>query len=186
MIVQVQTTEQTFSSSQFCGNIDFLPKSSFITSAHLLLLLLSRNLKIIEQGGTQKSSKCDHLCREREREKKVSSHRNFFVNAKTLDFVSQQRDYHTERVRWRDCIGVIKSSVTRFGQILPFGQDIQSLGQFSQGLFTFWEKFGPNLYVIGHVFVDVNGQMLKNNLAIWSHCCVEDGQRRECRQVRLL
>ena len=26
-----------------------------------------------------------------------------------------------------------------------------------------------NLYAIGQIFVDENGQMLKNNLAIWSH-----------------
>ena len=26
------------------------------------------------------------------------------------------------------------------------------------------------LYAIGQIFVDVNGQMLENNLAIWSHC----------------
>ena len=32
-----------------------------------------------------------------------------------------------------------------------------------------WTDFAKILYAIGQVFTDVNGQMLKNNLAIWSH-----------------
>ena len=31
------------------------------------------------------------------------------------------------------------------------------------------DLFWQILYAIGQVFIDVNGQMLKNNLAIWSH-----------------
>ena len=49
-------------------------------------------------------------------------------------------------------------------------------GQFFEGLFTIWENPAPTLailYAIGQVFIDVNGQMLKNNLAIWSHWSVE-------------
>ena len=28
---------------------------------------------------------------------------------------------------------------------------------------------------IGQVFIDINGQMLKNNRAIWSHCSLLEG-----------
>ena len=41
-----------------------------------------------------------------------------------------------------------------------------------EALFTIWEYLGPTLsifYAIGHVFIDINDQMLKKNLAIWSH-----------------
>ena len=34
-------------------------------------------------------------------------------------------------------------SVTRFGEILSFLQNLQSLGQFFEGLFTICENFGP-------------------------------------------
>ena len=37
-----------------------------------------------------------------------------------------------------------------------------------------WTDFGKILYVIGQIFIDVNGQMLKNNLAIWWHCLAVD------------
>ena len=39
---------------------------------------------------------------------------------------------------------------------LPFGKILNLLWQI---LYTFWK-----------IFIDVNDQMLKNNLAIWSHC----------------
>ena len=32
-----------------------------------------------------------------------------------------------------------------------------------------WADFG-NFYALGQVFIETNGKMLKNNLAIWSHC----------------
>ena len=48
----------------------------------------------------------------------------------------------------------------------------KSLGNFSYGLFRLWQTFVPaleNLYATGQMFIVVNGQRLKNNLAIWSH-----------------
>ena len=35
--------------------------------------------------------------------------------------------------------------VTRFGKISPIWQNLQSLGQFFEGLFIIWEHFGPTL-----------------------------------------
>ena len=65
--------------------------------------------------------------------------------------------------------------MTRFGEITPFWQNLQSLGQFCKGLFyyfTILDRLWQILYAIGQVFIDVNGQMLKKNLAIWSHYIV--------------
>ena len=62
--------------------------------------------------------------------------------------------------------------VTRFGEISPFGQNLQSLGKLFEVFFAIWEildQCGKILYVIGQVLIDANGQMLKNNIAIWSH-----------------
>ena len=50
--------------------------------------------------------------------------------------------------------------MTRFVEISPFLQNLQSLVQISDGLFPIWEKFGPtlaHLYANGPVFIDVNG-----------------------------
>ena len=41
--------------------------------------------------------------------------------------------------------GVRCASVTRFGEILPFCQNLQSLGQLFEGLFTIWKNLGPTL-----------------------------------------
>ena len=40
---------------------------------------------------------------------------------------------------------ISRISVTRFGEISPFWQNLQSLGQFFEGLFTIWENLGPTL-----------------------------------------
>ena len=37
------------------------------------------------------------------------------------------------------------NSATRIGEILPFWQNLQSLGQFSEGFFPVWENFGLTL-----------------------------------------
>ena len=63
--------------------------------------------------------------------------------------------------------------MTRFGKVSTLWQTPQSLGKFIEGLFTSWQKLDllwQILYAIGQIFVDVNGQMLENNLAVWSHC----------------
>ena len=36
-------------------------------------------------------------------------------------------------------------SVTRFGEISPFWQNLQSLGQFFKALFTIWQNFETTL-----------------------------------------
>ena len=62
--------------------------------------------------------------------------------------------------------------MTRFGEILPFWQNIQSLGPFLRAYFLFvkiLDRLWQILHAIGQVFIEVNGQMLENNLAISSH-----------------
>ena len=73
--------------------------------------------------------------------------------------------------RW--VIFLSRTSVTIFGKILPLWQNPQSLEQF----FRVYELFGrllhllcQMLFAIGQIYADVNGQMLKNYIAIWSHC----------------
>ena len=70
--------------------------------------------------------------------------------------------------------------MTIFGEIPPLWQNLQSYGQFSRDYLVFNQNmakystfFWQILYTFGQIFIDVNGQMLKNNLAIWPHC-IED------------
>ena len=37
------------------------------------------------------------------------------------------------------------TSVTRLGEFSPLWQNLQSLGQFFEGLFIIWQNFGPTL-----------------------------------------
>ena len=58
-------------------------------------------------------------------------------------------------------------------QISPFWYNLKSLGQIFDGLFSTWRKFDPTVskrFTIGQVFIVVDGQIVLNNLAIWSHC----------------
>ena len=64
-------------------------------------------------------------------------------------------------------------SVTRFGEVLPPWQNFTSLWQ----NLTVYFLFGKLLsllckiwYIIGLILIVANGQILKNNLTIWSHC----------------
>ena len=65
------------------------------------------------------------------------------------------------------------SSVTRLGEIRHFGKIFKVLGNILT-VYLLLGKFSGLLrqisYAIGQIFIDVNGQMLKNNLATWSHC----------------
>ena len=63
--------------------------------------------------------------------------------------------------------------VTRFGKILPLWQKFKSLWQFLTAYFLFGKVL--NLLwqiceIVGLIFIFANGQMLKNNLTLWSHC----------------
>ena len=65
------------------------------------------------------------------------------------------------------------SSVTRFGETLhPLQNSISLWAIFS----SIHKLFGKllcllgNFYATGEIFIVVNGQRLKNNLVIWSHC----------------
>ena len=62
-------------------------------------------------------------------------------------------------------------SVARFGEILPLWQNFKSLWAIFV-MVSIWQTFVPalgNIYATGQIFIVVNGQRLKNNLAIWSH-----------------
>ena len=65
------------------------------------------------------------------------------------------------------------SSVTRFGEISPLLPKVNNLWQTLYCLFSVSQHFEPTLaklYVFGANLIVVNGDILKNNLAIWSHC----------------
>ena len=66
------------------------------------------------------------------------------------------------------------NSVTIFGEILPLWQNVKSLWAIFKVIFKYvcgkfcnlvWKCF----YAIGQVNIVTNGQIVKNNLAIWSH-----------------
>ena len=64
-------------------------------------------------------------------------------------------------------------SVTRIVEISLLWQNVTSLWQFVDGLFLILQNVNPilaNFYTIGPIFIVANGQTLKNNLTIWSHC----------------
>ena len=64
-------------------------------------------------------------------------------------------------------------SVTRFGKISPFWQNLKSLWHFLTVYLIFGiilNKLWQILYAFGQICLDVKVQKLKNNLAIWSHC----------------
>ena len=67
---------------------------------------------------------------------------------------------------------VVLISVTRFGDISPFWQKFTSLWQILMVYFLFGKML--NLLwqicdIIGLIFIVAHGQILKNNIAIWSH-----------------
>ena len=87
--------------------------------------------------------------------------------------VSDTREPKFEGSDWRPSIGC---SVTRFGEILPLWKIFKSLWEIF-GMVYF--EFGKQLYLLcvtfyatKQIFIVVNGQRLKNNLAIWSHWLV--------------
>ena len=51
-------------------------------------------------------------------------------------------------------------SVTRFGEFSPLWQNLKK----------FFNLLWRILFTVPQVFIDVNGQILKNKLAIWPHC----------------
>ena len=53
-----------------------------------------------------------------------------------------------------------------------FGKKLEVYGNIFKVNFIFVQVLNPfwnNFYALGQVFIVVNGQILKNNLAIWSH-----------------
>ena len=70
------------------------------------------------------------------------------------------------------------------GEISPFWQNLQSLGQIFKVLGNFLrvyllfrkllDRLWQIYYTIGQVFIVVNGQIMKNKLAIWSHWLRQD------------
>ena len=48
--------------------------------------------------------------------------------------------------------------------------NFKSLWKFLEDLFSTWQNFEHTLATIGPILIIVNGQILTNNVAIWSHC----------------
>ena len=67
------------------------------------------------------------------------------------------------RVRWLTRVNLLKSSVTRFGGILP-------LCQFFESFFLIWQNVEFTLATLLHYWANCcNWPNWKNNLTIWSH-----------------
>ena len=67
---------------------------------------------------------------------------------------------------------LVRSSVTRFGEILPLWQKFTSIWQIFDSLFLFGKMLSTLWQmcdIIGLIFIGANGHILKNNLTIWSH-----------------
>ena len=69
----------------------------------------------------------------------------------------------------------VANSETIFGEILPLWLNFKSLWVIFDMVYLVFGKrlFVPTLaifYATGQILIVVNGQRLKNNLAIWSHC----------------
>ena len=66
----------------------------------------------------------------------------------------------------------VRTSVTRFGEISPFGKNLLALGKFLTVYFLFGKMLSllwQICDIIGLIFGVANGQILKNILTIWSH-----------------
>ena len=64
------------------------------------------------------------------------------------------------------------TSVTRFGEISPLWQKNKVFGHFWYGLISIVQTFLPNMaifYATRQILIVENGQVLINNLAIWSY-----------------
>ena len=70
---------------------------------------------------------------------------------------------------------LLEISVTRFGKVSPLYRNIKKFGHFERVELVFGKVWpilyaiGPILYAIGPIRTVENGNILKNNLAIWSH-----------------
>ena len=71
-------------------------------------------------------------------------------------------------------IVILVSQCDQIWEISPLWPMEHNLRQTLYGLFSVWQHFEPTqakLYVvIGPIFISVHGNILKNNLPIWSHC----------------
>ena len=68
--------------------------------------------------------------------------------------------------------GGFKTTVTRFGEILPLGPNFKILWAFLMVPFNIWPNFEPNLVFLFY-WANCNcceWPNIENNLAIWSHC----------------
>ena len=62
------------------------------------------------------------------------------------------------------------NSVTILDEISSPWQNLKSPCQFYDFLFSFCTLWCRLLYANGEIFIEVNGQILRNNRAIWSPC----------------
>ena len=63
-------------------------------------------------------------------------------------------------------VGLINTSVTRFGEISPLWQNFKNILQLYDGLISIWQTFEPTLensVFFGPIYVVVNGQILSKH-----------------------
>ena len=59
--------------------------------------------------------------------------------------------------------------MTRFGKIWPIWQKFKVFGNFLTFYFLFDKIMSIPWKIVGLIFIIANGQILKNNVTIWSH-----------------
>ena len=55
-------------------------------------------------------------------------------------------------------------------QFHQMGDILKVYAQLFESLLIIWQNVEPYSVAIGHIFIVTNGKILKNNIAIWSHC----------------
>ena len=61
--------------------------------------------------------------------------------------------------------------LTDLAKFRRFGKILKVIGQFFGGLYSIWQTFVPfwHFFATGQIFIDVIGQILNSNIAVWSH-----------------
>ena len=88
----------------------------------------------------------------------------------TLSLMSRKGDVWTA---WQICTILVLPVWPDLAKFCHFGKGLQVFGKkwrFISDLAKWWTYFGKICDIIGLIFSVANGQILKNNRTIWSHC----------------
>ena len=94
-------------------------------------------------------------------------------NMKKRTWEHEFSNFYKKRLFWTPVASFHPSSVARFGDFSPLWQNLKSCLQYFESLLIHLHTFEPtliNLVCLLAKFFAVDGKILKNNLAIWSHC----------------